>query len=120
MEDNPNVWKEYGELLLKELERLNKQYEGLREDFGTKFEGLDEKLNQMNLDIHSVKGMESKVNFLAEWKEKVDDVMSPTQMKEMKDELYNQKGKWTSAIAILAFINFVLGTLVILAKLGIF
>ncbi len=74
----------------------------------------------MNLDIHSVKNMEGKVTSLEEWKEKVDEVWSPKQMQDAKDEIYKQKGKWTSVIAILAFVNFILGLLVILAKLGIF
>jgi hypothetical protein len=48
------------------------------------------------------------------WKERVDEVISPTQLKELKDEVYSQKTKWTAAVAILGFAQIVFSLLVTL------
>lgn len=85
--EGENGWNEYGRLVLKELERLNKEVEELKE--------LKNKYNYL----------EDENKELKKWKGSVDEVMSPTQMKEIKDEVYKQKNKWTSAIAIITFIQ---------------
>jgi DNA repair exonuclease SbcCD ATPase subunit len=97
-----NTWGEYSKLVLKELERLNENYDKLRSDMDTKF-------NELNQKISEVKNIESKVNSNSNWIEKVNDVWSPTQMKEAKDEIYKQKTRWAATIAIITFIQVGIG-----------
>lgn len=102
--NNNNGWIEYGKLVLKELERLNDNYESLKKD-------LDSRFNELKQEISTVKTVEDKVKKIEDWKEKVDDVISPSQLKELRDEVANQKSKWTSFIAIVAAMQVVGGVI---------
>ena len=98
------TWAEYSKLVLNELERLNDSYERMRQDMGHHF-------NEMNVVLNEFKNTEKAVNEHKQWIEKVNDVWSPNQMKMAKDEIYEQKGKWTAAIAIFTFIQIIMGLL---------
>lgn len=102
-----NGWVEYGKLVLKELERLNDNYESLKKD-------MDNRFNELKQEISTVKTVEDKVKKLEDWKDKIDDVISPSQLKSLRDEVSNQKSKWTSLIAILAAIQFLGGVIMFL------
>ncbi len=102
MGEEKDSWGEYSKLVLKELERLNESYLSLRSDLDTRFGELNQKLTE-------VKNVEGKVNSQSFWIEKVNDVWSPTQMKEAKDEIYKQKGRWVAAIAIISFVQILVG-----------
>lgn len=102
MGEEKDTWGDYSKLVLKELERLNENYEKMRSDFDTK-------LNEMNLKLNEVKTIEKNLDTNLSWMSKVNDVWSPTQMKEAKDEIYRQKGLVTSAIAIMSFIQVAIG-----------
>lgn len=104
MAETKDTWADYSKLVLKELERLNENHEKMRTDF-------DSRLNEMNLKLNDVKGIEKNVNQNTEWIQKVNDVWSPLQMKEAKDELYKQKNRWVAAIAIMSFIQVVMGVI---------
>jgi len=104
--DNNNVakngWTEYGKLVLKELERLNEGQENIRKDMDDKFKDMAESLS-------NVKAVEVEVKTLAEWREKVTEVWSSTQMKESKDEVYKQKSKWQLIAGIALAIQVIWG-----------
>jgi hypothetical protein len=51
------------------------------------------------------------MNQNSEWIHKVNDVWSPLQMKEAKDEIYKQKNRWVAAIAIISFIQVIMGVI---------
>jgi hypothetical protein len=102
MAENKDSWGEYSKLVLNELERLNENYSQMRNDMDTRFGELNQKLTE-------VKNIEGKVSNHAAWIEKVNDVWSPTQMKEAKDEIYKQKSRWIAAIAIISFIQIAIG-----------
>ena len=102
MAEEKDTWGDYSKLVLKELERLNDNYEKMRSDF-------DVRLNEMNLKLNEVKGFEKNLNTNSVWIEKVNDVWSPTQMKEAKDEIYKQKGLVTAAIGIISFVQVAIG-----------
>jgi hypothetical protein len=102
MSDEKNTWGEYSNLVLKELERLNDNYEKMRTD-------MDTKLNELNQKLSEVKNVEGKVSTHATWIDRVNDVWSPTQMKEAKDEIYKQKSRWIAAIAVISFIQIAVG-----------
>jgi hypothetical protein len=112
MAENKDTWADYSKLVLKELERLNENHEKMRTDF-------DSRLNEMNLKLNDVKGVEKSVNQNTDWIQKVNEIWSPTQMKEAKDELYRQKNRWVAAIAIMSFIQIIVGIIIsIWGKMG--
>lgn len=102
MAEEKDTWGDYSKLVLKELERLNDNHEKMRSDF-------DSKLNEMNLKLNDVKNIEKNVGTNSAWIEKVNDVWSPSQMKEAKDEIYRQKSLVTAAIAIISFVQIAIG-----------
>lgn len=104
--EHKSDWSEYGRLVLKELERLNDGQEAIRRDIESKFKEMNERLSVLQ-------NLERTTDELKEWHDKVNDVWSPTQMKEAKDELYAQKNKWTWIIAIITFVQ----TLITIAAL---
>jgi hypothetical protein len=100
------TWGDYSKLVLKELERLNDNYEKMREEIDTRFQ-------EMTSTLSDLKNTERLVIDQKLWIEKVTDVWSPIQMKEAKDEIYKQKNKWVATIAIITFIQIVMGFIII-------
>jgi hypothetical protein len=112
MAEQKDSWGEYGKLVLKELERLNDNHEKMRTDFDNRF-------NEINLKLGEVKTIEKNVGSNSAWIEKVNDVWSPSQMKEAKDEIYKQKTMLAAGIAIITFVQIVIGIAIsIWAKIG--
>jgi polyhydroxyalkanoate synthesis regulator protein len=112
MAESKDTWGDYSKLVLKELERLAETQEKMRTD-------IDRKLSEMNLKLNDVKNIERNVEANTAWIAKVNDVWSPSQMKEAKDELYRQKNRWVAAIAIMSFVQIVVGIIIsIWGKLG--
>jgi hypothetical protein len=73
----------------------------------------------MNLKLNDVKNIERNVDSNSNWIAKVNDIWSPSQMKEAKDELYKQKNRWVAAIAIMTFIQVMVGIIIsIWGKVG--
>jgi hypothetical protein len=105
-ENFKTLWAEYSKLVLKELDRMNNNYETLRENI----ENINSKLND-------VKNTEKSLQDLKVWQDKINDVWSPSQMKEAKDEVYKQKNRWTATIAILLFIQVIIGIIVSLKNI---
>lgn len=102
MATQTDTWGDYSKLVLKELERLNENYEKMRQDIDTRFQEMQNTLSDFKNTERLA--LDHKI-----WIEKVNDVWSPQQMKEAKDELYSQKNKWVATIAILTFLQVVLG-----------
>lgn len=102
MSEQKDSWGEYSKLVLNELVRLNDNHEKMRNDFDTK-------LQEMNFKLGDIKSIEKNVSATTAWMEKVNDVWSPNQMKEAKDEIYKQKSRWVAAIAIFSFVQIIIG-----------
>lgn len=100
-ENFKTLWAEYSKLVLKELDRMNNNYETLREN-----------IENINVKLNDVKNTEKSLQDLKIWQEKVNEIWSTTQMKEAKDEVYKQKNRWTATIAILLFIQVIIGIIV--------
>ena len=66
------VWGEYAQLVLKALEKLESNDEALRE-----------KLEEVRKDIVEIKGALTGIDDLKSWKKEIDEVASPTQLKEL-------------------------------------
>jgi hypothetical protein len=104
-ETNKDTWGEYSKLVLKELQRLNDNHERMRTDLEFKFQ-------EINSNIATIKTVEKNLSDQKIWLEKVNDVWSPMQMKEAKDEIYKQKSRWVAAIAIVTFTQILVGLIV--------
>lgn len=95
------LWAEYSKLVLKELDRMNNNYESLREN-----------ISDINTKLNDVKNTEKSVQDIKLWQERVTEIWSTSQMKEAKDEIYKQKSRWTATIAILLFLQILIGILI--------
>ena len=107
-----NGWSEYGRLVLAELKRLNEGQENLRINF-------DDKFNTLNQTIIGFENTETEVEVLKEWRDKVIDVWSASQMKEAKDQIYKQKGYFQKLTGVIIILQ-VLLTLLSIFKDNIF
>ncbi len=96
-----NGWAEYSKLVLKELETLAL---GIKE--------LNDSMNEMKREITEIRAREDKVQELVKWKERVDEVASPTQLEKLKDEVEDLKLFRTKAVTIFAVIQFAMATVV--------
>lgn len=105
MAEEKDTWGDYSKLVLKELERLNDNYDKMRSDMDSRFSELNNKLTE-------VKNVEKSVMIQNAWIDKVNDVWSPSQMKEAKDEIYRQKNRWVAAIAIVTFVQIAIGVII--------
>ena len=95
-------WAGYSKLVLKELERLADNYESMRKDIDIRFKDMNDILGDFKSTVKIVDDQKL-------WIEKVNDVWSPAQMKEAKDEIYRQKNKWVATVAIITFLQILLG-----------
>jgi hypothetical protein len=109
MSTQNETWGDYSKLVLKELERLNDNYEKMRLD-------IDSRFQEMQNTLSDFKNTERLVSDHKAWIEKVNDVWSPQQMKEAKDEIYSQKNKWVATVAIVTFLQIVLGFVIFFIK----
>lgn len=75
-----NGWNEYSRLVLAELEKLN-----------TKVDTLSTEINTINQGMIKIEQIKDEVEVLKEWKNKVDEVSSPTQLKELQKEVNDLK-----------------------------
>lgn len=96
-----NGWAEYSKLVLKELETLAL---GIKE--------LNDSMNDMKREITEIRAREDKVQELVKWKDRVDEVASPTQLKELKEEVEDLKLFKTKAVTIFAVIQFAMAAVV--------
>ena len=106
MPDNTGTWGEYGKLVIKELEHINDTYDRMRTDMDSCFLDLNNKLNE-------IKNIEGKVSNNSRWIDNVNEIWSPTQMKEAKDEIYKQKNRWVAVIAVFTFIQAAIGIAIV-------
>jgi hypothetical protein len=73
---------------------------------------IDSRFKEMGNVLFEFKNTEKVVIDQKNWIERVNDVWSPAQMKEAKDEIYAQKNKWVATIAIMTFIQIALGLII--------
>ena len=104
--NNQNGWNEYSRLVLKELETLSDGIEGLKEELQT----VKQELAKMQV-------REDKVDELRVWKEKIDEVASPTQLKEVIISLEELKTFRTKAVTIFAVVQFAMAGYIWLMKI---
>ena len=101
MTGNENGWAEYSKLVLKELETLAL---GIKE--------LNDSMNDMKREITEIRAREDKVQELVKWKDRIDEVASPTQLEKLKEEVEELKLFKTKAVTIFAVIQFAMAAVV--------
>ena len=88
-------WSEYSKLVLKELETLASSIQALN----TEIQDLKQEIAQMRV-------REDRVDELRVWKEKIDEVSSPTQLAKALKEIEDLKLFKTKAVTIFAVVQF--------------
>lgn len=102
MENEPrNNWNEYSRLVIGELERLN--------DGITK---LTDEIQYLKREIAELKIKEDNVKEIKRWKDLVDEVTSPTQLKETIKEVGELKTFKTQAITIWVVVQIIFGIII--------
>jgi predicted nucleic acid-binding Zn-ribbon protein len=94
---NSNGWNEYSRLVLKELETLS---QGIV--------NLNVEIQEVKREIALIKDREDKVEDLKVWKEKLDDVISPSQLRELVKEVQELRAFKTKSITIFVVIQFLI------------
>jgi len=98
---NENDWAQYSRLVLKELETLAMGIKDLNENF-----------QDVKREIAEIRAREDKVQELVKWKERIDDVASPTQIKELTKQVEDLKLFKTKAITVFAVVQFAMAVIV--------
>jgi len=94
-------WETYSNLVLQQLEAMASGIDALRSE-----------LQDVKYQLTELKAKEDKVQDLKIWKEKIDDIASPPQIKTALRDIENLKNFKTKAVTIFmvaqAFTGFVL------------
>jgi len=95
MPDENAGWDNYSKLVLQQLESLAKSIDALRDEF----HDIKEQLTEL-------KAKEDRVQELKAWKERMDEVISPTQLKRAMRDVDELKMFKTKAITVFAVAQF--------------
>ena len=104
-DSNQNGWNEYSRLVLKELETLGDSIDGLRSE-----------LIEVKQELAKIQSREDRVDELRTWKAAVDEVVSPTQLKEAINEISELKQFKVKAVTTFAVVQAVMATALALAN----
>ena len=105
MDPAQNSWNEYSRLVLKELETLAFGINSLRHEVA-----------DLKQEIAELRLKEDKVKELREWKDKIDDVASPSQFREHIKKIDELNQFKTKAITIFAVVQFAMGAAIAMMK----
>jgi len=100
--ENPG-WDQYYQLVLQQLESLSTGIEALRQE-------LQDVKNQLT----ELKAKEDRVQDIKIWKERMDEVISPSQIKVLVNEVEDLKLFKTKAVTIFMVVQFAMGTAIAL------
>ena len=106
MSKDQNGWNEYSRLVLKELETLS---DGI--------DSLNQEIQSVKQEIAKMQVREDKVEEIKAWKEKIDEIASPTQLNNIIKEVDELKTFKTKAITVFAVVQFFMALMVWMSKL---
>jgi len=89
MAPTENGWNEYSRLVLEQLESLSVGIDSLRDE-----------LQDIKQEMTLMKAREDRVVELKAWKERIDEVTSPPQLKVLADQVQELREFKTKAITI--------------------
>lgn len=93
-----NGWETYSKLVLQQLETLSTGIDALRAE-----------LQDVKEQLTELKAREDRVQDIKVWKEKMDDVASPPQLKEALLEIEELKTFKTKAITMFMVVQAIMG-----------
>ena len=93
-----NGWNEYSKLVLKELESLS-----------LSIDNLNGEIQEIKREMVETRVKEDRVTDLKIWKEKVDEVCSPTQLKELIEKVETLNSFKVKAIGVFIAVQFLMG-----------
>ena len=99
-------WDKYSRLVLQQLETLSSGIEGLRVE-------LQDVKNQLT----ELKAKEDRVQDLKDWKEKIDEVASPSQLQNALQEIQDLKTFKTKAVTIFTGVQFLMASILAISQL---
>lgn len=105
MSNDSNGWSEYSRLVLKELESL-----------ATSIQSLNSEIQELKQEIARMREREDRVDELRAWKDKIDEVASPTQLQLIVREVDELKVFKTKAVTIFAVVQFIMAIAVAATK----
>ena len=100
MSDNAD-WSEYSRLVLNQLETLAKS-----------ITALNSEIQELKQEIARMREREDRVDELRAWKDKVDEVASPSQLQVKFNEVEDLKQFKTKAVTIFMVVQFLMGAIV--------
>jgi len=103
--ENQNGWNEYSKLVLKELQTLSSDMDNLSNQIG-----------DIKKELVEIKGREDRVDQLIKWKERVDDVATPTQLRELGSQIEELKRFKIQSVTIFAVIQFLMASTMLVLR----
>ena len=79
-------------------------------------EGVRKDIQDVKRDIAKIETRESKVDEMREWKSKMDEAATPTQVKEIVRQVDDLKTFKTKAITVFAVVQFLMAGLTLLMR----
>ena len=105
----PDAWMQYIKVVLSEVKELN-----------SNIKSLEEKISELKNDMITLSAHYSakdhKVKELEEWKKKIDEVASPTQLGSLANQVDELKTFKAKAITVFAVVQFGMAAALFLAK----
>ena len=77
---------------------------------------MNENFQDVKREIAEIRAREDKVQELVKWKERIDEVASPSQIKDLTKEVEDLKLFKTKAITIFAVVQFAMAAIVFAMK----
>ena len=102
---NQNGWNEYSKLVLKELETLTRNIDGLKQE-----------IQNVKEEIAKIQVREDKAEEVREWKGKIDEIASPTQLREYLKKIDDLETFKTKAVTVFAVVQFLMAAAVAATK----
>ena len=99
-------WEVYSKLVLQQLEDLNNGMHQLRNE-----------IHELKSEVAELRGQQNNVTQLTQWKDKIDDIASPSQLRDMKKDVESLKDYKSKSMAIFAFVQFLMGAALFYSKL---
>ena len=107
MDEKKNGWNEYSRLVLAELEKLNNSVEELSDD-----------ISDLRQEITKIKSIKYDIIDIKEWRKDVSEIVSPTQLKEVRKDVDKLKSFKTVSTTAWVIVQILFG--IAIALFGVF
>ena len=98
-------WDQYSRLVLRELETL-----------ASGIKGLQGQIQELKVEIADLKAKEDKVQELSQWKARIDEIVSPSQLKDMHKQVTELKTFKTTAVTVFMVVQTMMAIIVTILK----